>query len=77
MTDVGDENECANLLGGGKKKKKTLTAVGLLLIGLVLAVGHAVTGQGVLDAVAISTLKLIHDVARGVERCARKAKERV
>lgn len=46
-----------------------LTAVGLLLVGLVLAVRHAITRQGVVDAVAVSALKLIDDIARRVEGC--------
>lgn len=57
---------------GRKKTQQTwagLTAVGLLLIWLVLAVGHAVTRQGVVDAVAVSTLKLIDDIARRVGGC--------
>lgn len=45
-----------------------LTAVGLLLIGLVLAVGHAITGQAVVDAIAVSTLKVVHTPARHIQR---------
>lgn len=44
----------------------SLTAVGLFLVGLVLAVGHAVTGQSVVHTVSIPTLKLIYTAARGV-----------
>lgn len=40
--------------------KETLTTVGLLLIRLVLAVCHAITGQAVVDTVTVSTLKVIH-----------------
>lgn len=43
-----------------KCTRKTLTTVGLLLIRFVLAVGHAITGQAVVNAVAISALKVIH-----------------
>lgn len=50
-----------------------LTAVGLFLIRLVLAVGHAVTRQSVVDAVAVSTLELVEAVARRVEGCVTKA----
>lgn len=38
----------------------TVGTVGLLLIRLVLAVPHAITGQAVVDTVAVSTLKVIH-----------------
>lgn len=68
MTDVGEVEASFG-------ERNTLTAVRLLLIGLVLAEGHAVTSQGVVDAVAISTLELIDDVARGIEGCGRKAEE--
>lgn len=44
-----------------------LTAVRLLLIRLVLAVGHTITGQGVVNAVSISTLKLINVVTCSVQ----------
>lgn len=70
MTDVGDENATVRTL-----EREALTAVGLLLIRLVLAVSHAIARQGVVDTVAIATLELIDDVAGGVECCARKAKE--
>lgn len=39
---------------------KDLTTIGQLLIRLILAVGHAITGQTVVDTVAVSTLKVIH-----------------
>ena len=49
------------------RKKVMLTAVRLLLIRLVLAVGHTITGQGVVNAVSISTLKLINVVTCSVQ----------
>lgn len=49
--------------------KVPLTTVGLFLIRLVLAVGHAIACQGVVDTVSISTLKLIDVVTRSVECC--------
>lgn len=70
MTDAGDENATVRTL-----EREALTAVGLLLIRLVLAVSHAIARQGVVDTVAIATLELIDDVAGGVECCVRKAKE--
>lgn len=45
-----------------------LTAVGLLLIRLVFAVGLTVTGKAVVDTVTVSTLKLIHAVTGCVLR---------
>lgn len=50
-----------------KREKRPLTTVRLFLIRLVLAVGHAITSQGVVDTVSISTFKLIDVVTRGVE----------
>lgn len=47
-------------------KKVLLTTVRLLLIRLVLAVAHAITGQGVVNAVSISALKLINAVTCSV-----------
>lgn len=46
-----------------------LTAVGRLLVRLVLAVGDAITGQAEVDALTIGTLKLILCSARGIHRC--------
>lgn len=40
-----------------------LTTIGLFLIRLVLAVGHAVTCQAVVDTVTVATLKVIHTSA--------------
>lgn len=45
------------------------TTIRLFLVRLVLAVGHAVTRQGVVDTVSVSTLKLINVVACSVESC--------
>lgn len=42
------------------QREVPLTTVGLLLIRLVLAVRHAITGQAVIDTVSVSTLKVIH-----------------
>jgi len=44
------------------------TAVGLLLIRLVLAVCHAVAGQAVVDAVSVATLKVLHAATGDVQR---------
>lgn len=48
-------------------KRRNLTAVGLLLIRLVLAVHHAVARPAEVDAVAVATLELIVHVAGGVQ----------
>lgn len=45
----------------------TVGTVGLFLIGLVLAVGHAITSQSVVNTISISTLKLINVVTCSVE----------
>lgn len=50
-----------------------LTAVGLFLVRLVLAVGHAVARQGVVDTVSVSALELVETVARSVEGCVTRA----
>lgn len=46
-----------------------LTTVLHLLVRLVLAVGHAVAGQLVVDALAVAALKLSVDVTGGVFSC--------
>lgn len=46
-----------------------LTTVGLFLIRLVFAVGHAVAGQTVVDAVSVSTLKVVHTSTGDVQSC--------
>lgn len=51
-----------------------LTTVLHLLVGLVLAVGHAVAGQLVVDALAVAALELSVDVTGGVFRCDRDRK---
>lgn len=45
------------------------TAVGLLLVRLVLAVSHAVTSQAVVDAVSVPTLKVVHATTGHVQGC--------
>ena len=45
-----------------------LTAVGRLLVRLVLAVGDAVACQAKIDALAVGTLKLVLCTARGIHR---------
>lgn len=47
---------------------KNLTTIGLLLIRLVLAVGHAVAGQAVVDTVSVPTLKVINASTRHIQR---------
>lgn len=59
------ENETESVLAD--RKNPALTTVGLFLIRLVLTVGHAVTSQGVVDAVPVSALKLIDVVTCGVD----------
>lgn len=46
-----------------------LTTVLHLLVGLVFAVGHAVAGQLVVDALTVAALKFRVDVAGGVFSC--------
>lgn len=53
-------------MGEQGSKRRNLTAVGLLLIRLVLAVHDAVAGAAEVDAVAVAALKLIH-VAGGIQ----------
>lgn len=67
--------QCPALLGAeagawrpGVWRRWLLTAVGRLLVRLVLAVGDAVTGQAEVDALAIGTLELILYSARGIRR---------
>lgn len=72
ITNVNNETVAATVL---RKKKAPLTTVGLFLIRLVLAVGHAITSQGVVDTVSISTLKLINVVTCSVEGCQTKAEK--
>lgn len=57
ITNVNKKNVAGTVL---TEKNAPLTAVGLFLIRLVLAVGHPITGQAVVDTVAVSTLKVIH-----------------
>lgn len=49
------------------ERKIPLTTVGLFLIRFILAVGLAITCQGVVNAVSIATLKLINIVTCSVE----------
>lgn len=68
--------ECGwNCFERGEKKKVPLTTVGLLLVRFILAVGHAITSQGVVDTVSISTLKLIDVVTCCVEGCETKTEK--
>lgn len=71
ITHVNKQRVAAAVLDRGAEV--ALTAVGLFLVRLVLAVGHAVTRQSVVDAVAVSTLELIQTVARRVEGCVSEA----
>lgn len=48
--------------------RRLLTAVGRLLVRLVLAVGDAVARQAEVDALAIGTLELVLSSARGIHR---------
>jgi hypothetical protein len=50
---------------------QAICTVGLFLIRLVLAVGHAITGQAIVDAVTVATLKVIHVATRYVQSGAR------
>lgn len=45
-----------------------LTTIRLFLIRLVLAVGHAVAGQAVVDAVAVTALEVVNASTRNVQR---------
>lgn len=66
ITNVNNTNIVGNVL---TKRKLPLTTVGLFLIRLVFAVGHAITSQRVVNTISISTLKLIKVVTCSVKGC--------
>lgn len=62
-TEAGDSES-----GGLGVRVGALTAVGRLLVRLVLAVGDAVACQAKIDALAVGTLELVLCTARGIHR---------
>ena len=58
------------------EEKVSLTTVGLFLIRLVLAMGHAITSQGVVNTVSIPTLKLVNVVTCSVKGCEARTEKR-
>ena len=62
-TEAGDSES-----GGLGVRAGALTAVGRLLVRLVLAVGDAVACQAKIDALAVGTLELVLCTARGIHR---------
>lgn len=60
--------EAGNWGPGAWGRRWLLTAVGRLLIRLVLAVGDAITCQAEVDTLTIGTLELILHSARGIHR---------
>ena len=69
ITNVSNENMVLT------ERKIPLTTVGLFLIRLVLAVGHAITSQGVVNTISVSTLKFINVVTCSVEGCETKTEK--
>lgn len=62
-TEAGDSDS-----GGLGVRVGALTAVGWLLVRLVLAVGDAVARQAKIDTLAVGTLELVLCTARGIHR---------